>query len=42
MVSIGFQRITGRNKVPSENILAGTLFLSVISEGNLGEPIYCL
>jgi hypothetical protein len=32
--------ITVRNKVPSENILAGTLFLTVISKGNLGNHIF--
>jgi hypothetical protein len=39
MVSSGFLGITGRNEVFSENFLAKTLFLLVISEGNLKEPI---
>jgi hypothetical protein len=31
---------TVRNEVPSEKVLAGTLFLTVISTGNLGEPYF--
>jgi hypothetical protein len=31
---------TVRNEVPSENIRAGTLFLTVISTGNLEEPYF--
>jgi hypothetical protein len=38
MVPPSFLEITVRNMIPSKNILVGTLFITVISEGTQ-EPI---
>jgi hypothetical protein len=42
MVPLGFLDITVSNKVPSEDILRGTLFLTVISKGFLRNHILLL